>query len=243
MGFFDTAKHWLGIKSLTPVNNGGGWTNIGTTMVNEPFMGAWQRNQELKTTDLFSYHAVFACVTLISGDVGKLRFYPKRLKDGVLTITKSKATRIFKKPNNLQTWQQFAEQWINSKTKRGNTYVWKQRDIFGDVYQLHVLNPDRVQPLVADNGDVFYQIARDKLFNIDTDTVMPASEIIHDRFNCLYHPLVGLSPITACAISAAQGIAIQNNQTVFDDTRPCEFRIAPENHDEKKSPAPETITG
>ena len=215
MGFFDTAKHWLGIKSLTPVNNGGGWTNIGTTTVNEPFMGAWQRNQELKTTDLFSYHAVFACVTLISGDVGKLRFYPKRLKDGVLTITKSKATRIFKKPNNLQTWQQFAEQWINSKTKRGNTYVWKQRDIFGDVYQLHVLNPDRVQTLVADNGDVFYQIARDKLFNLDTDTVMPASEIIHDRFNCLYHPLVGLSPITACAISAAQGIAIQNNQTVL----------------------------
>lgn len=215
MGFFDTAKHWLGIKSTTPVNNGGGWTNIGTTTVNEPFTGAWQRNQELKTTDLFSYHAVFACVTLISGDVGKLRFYPKRLKDGVLTITKSKATRIFKKPNNLQTWQQFAEQWINSKTKRGNTYVWKQRDIFGDVYQLHVLNPDRVQTLVADNGDVFYQIARDKLFNIDTDTVMPASEIIHDRFNCLYHPLVGLSPITACAISAGQGIAIQNNQTVL----------------------------
>ena len=215
MGFFDTAKHWLGLKSTTPVNNGGGWTNIGTTMVNEPFMGAWQRNQELKTTDLFSYHAVFACVTLISGDVGKLRFHPKRLKDGVLTITKSKATRIFKKPNNLQTWQQFAEQWINSKTKRGNTYVWKHRDIFGDVYQLHVLNPDRVKPLVADNGDVFYQIARDKLFNLDTDTVMPASEIIHDRFNCLYHPLVGLSPITACAISAAQGIAIQNNQTVL----------------------------
>lgn len=215
MGFFDTAKHWLGIKSTTPVNNGGGWTNIGTTTVNEPFTGAWQRNQELKTTDLLSYHAVFACVTLISGDVGKLRFYPKRLKDGVLTITKSKATRIFKKPNNLQTWQQFAEQWINSKTKRGNTYVWKQRDIFGDVYQLHVLNPDRVQTLIADNGEVFYQIARDKLFNIDTDTVMPASEIIHDRFNCLYHPLVGLSPITACAVSAQQGIAIQGNAITF----------------------------
>ena len=215
MGFFDTAKHWLGLKSTTPVNNGGGWAVVGSTTIQDPVMGAWQRNQELKTTDLFSYHAVFACVTLISGDVGKLRFYPKRLKDGVLTITKSKATRIFKKPNNLQTWQQFAEQWINSKTKRGNTYVWKQRDIFGDVYQLHVLNPDRVQTLVADNGDVFYQIARDKLFNIDTDTVMPASEIIHDRYNCLYHPLIGLSPITACAISAGQGLAIQANQTVL----------------------------
>ena len=97
MGFFDTAKHWLGIKSTTPVNNGGGWAVVGSTTIQDPVMGAWQRNQELKTTDLLSYHAVFACVTLISGDVGKLRFYPKRLKDGVLTITKSKATRIFKK--------------------------------------------------------------------------------------------------------------------------------------------------
>ncbi|HCN15865.1 MAG TPA: phage portal protein, partial [Moraxellaceae bacterium] len=130
MGFFDTAKHWLGIKSLTPVNNGGGWTNIGTTMVNEPFMGAWQRNQELKTTDLLTYHAVFACLSLIAADVGKLRFYPKRMIDGVLTNAPSKANRILKKPNTIQTWQQFAENWVNSKNTRGNTYVWKQRDVF-----------------------------------------------------------------------------------------------------------------
>ncbi len=215
MGFFDTAKHWLGIKSLTPVNNGGGWTNIGTTMVNEPFMGAWQRNQELKTTDLLTYHAVFACLSLIAADVGKLRFYPKRMIDGVLTNAPSKANRILKKPNTIQTWQQFAENWVNSKNTRGNTYVWKQRDVFGDVWQLNVLNPDRVKPLISDNGEVFYQISRDKLFNIDQDIIMPASEIIHDRFNCLYHPLVGLSPITACAVSAGQGMAIQSNQTIL----------------------------
>ena len=237
MGFFDTAKHWLGIKSLTPVNNGGGWTNIGTTMVNEPFMGAWQRNQELKRTDLLGYHAVFSCLTLISSDMGKLRFYPKNMLNGVLQVTQSKATRIFKKPNNLQTWQQFAEQWINSKTTRGNTYVFKMRDVFGDVYQLHVLNPDRVKPLISDGGEVFYQISRDKLFNITHDTVVPASEIIHDRFNCLYHPLVGLSPITACAISAGHGLAIQGNATTFfnNASRPSGILTVPQTIDETKA--------
>jgi len=31
--------------------------------------------------------------------------------------------------------------------------------------------------------------------------------------NCLFHPLVGLSPIFACALSARQGLAIQNNSS------------------------------
>ena len=213
MGFFDFFRSK---KSLTPAAtggvNGGVWLPI---VANEPYTGAWQHNDELKRADLISYHAVFTCLSLISSDVGKLRFYTKRDIGGVLQRAASRATRIFVKPNGMQTWQQFVEQWINSKTTRGNTYVFKARDIFGDVYQLHVLNPDRVKTLVSDDGEVFYQIARDKLFNFQNDTIVPASEIIHDRYNCFYHPLVGLSPITACAVSAQQGIAIQGNATTF----------------------------
>jgi HK97 family phage portal protein len=44
---------------------------------------------------------------------------------------------------------------------------------------------------------------------------VPASEIIHDRFNCLFHPLVGLSPIFAAGVAAMQGNAIQNNSASF----------------------------
>ena len=115
MGFFDRLRldSIFRKKSLTPVSGGGNWYSVGST-VNESFTGAWQRNQELKRTDLLGYHAVFSCLTLISSDVGKLRFYPKKMVKGVLQVTQSKATRLLKKPNNLQTWQQFAEQWINS---------------------------------------------------------------------------------------------------------------------------------
>src|SRR5690606_32624207 len=36
-----------------------------------------------------------------------------------------------------------------------------------------------------------------------------------DRFNCLYHPLVGLSPLYAAALAVAQGREIQNNSIDF----------------------------
>ena len=44
---------------------------------------------------------------------------------------------------------------------------------------------------------------------------MPAREIIHDRWNCAFHPLVGLSPLYACGGAARQGIAMQTASTTF----------------------------
>ena len=58
---------------------------------------------------------------------------------------------------------------------------------------------------------------------------MPASEIIHDRMNCLYHPLMGLSPIYACGLASQQGLAIQNGSTEFftNMSRPSGILTAP----------------
>lgn len=215
MGFFDYFRK----KSLIDVSNQGGWSPI--MGVHEPYMGAWQYGNELKRTDLTNFHAIFACVSLIASDIGKLKMQTKSVQNGVLLPTKSHAQRLLKKPNPHQTWQQFAENWINSKLLRGNAYILKERDLFGDIFRLWVLNPDRVKVLVSDKGEVFYQVSHDKLFGL-SETTVPASEIIHDRFNCFYHPLVGLSPISACAVSAGIGLAIQGSQaTLFkNDSRP-----------------------
>ena len=75
-----------------------------------------------------------------------------------------------------------------SKLSRGNTYVLKQRDDRNVVVALHVLDPTRVQPLVADDGAVFYRLSSGQSAGIGEITV-PAREIIHDRMNCLFHPL------------------------------------------------------
>lgn len=214
MGFFDLFKK----KSLTTVaSSGNSWLSI----INESYTGAWQKNDELKRTDLTNFHAIFACVSLITRDIGKLKMHTKSVQNGVLLPTKSYVQRLLTRPNPHQTWQQFIENWITSKLLRGNAYILKERDLFGDIFRLWVLNPDRVKVLVSDKGEVFYQISTDKLFGL-SETTVPASEIIHDRFNCFYHPLVGLSPISACAVSAGIGLAIQGSQaTLFkNDSRP-----------------------
>lgn len=230
MGFFDYFRK----KSLIDVSNQGGWSPI--MGVHEPYMGAWQYGNELKRTDLTHFHAVFACVSLIATDIGKLRIRTKSIQDGVLLPAKSRSQAILSHPNKHQTWQQFVENWVSSKLLRGNAYILKQRDLFGEVWQLWVLNPDRVKVLVSDTGEVFYQISTDKLYGL-TETTVPASEIIHDRFNCFYHPLVGLSPLTACGISVGLGLSIQDgSKTLFgNNSRPSGILSVPTDIDQAKA--------
>ncbi len=58
---------------------------------------------------------------------------------------------------------------------------------------------------------------------------IPASEIIHDVMVPLYHPLVGISPITACGVAAVQGLRIQEQGAVFfgNGSRPSGVLTAP----------------
>ncbi|WP_151706779.1 phage portal protein [Acinetobacter sp. TUM15064] len=206
MGFFSNVFRK---KSLSPVNGGGGWRIL------EPFMGAWQRNIELSREDQLSFHAVFACISIISKDIGKLPLQLRKQENGVWVKAKDKKLKFLEKPNHFQTMQQFLEFYIISKHTRGNVYVLKLRNAYGDVEQIIVLNPDNVTPLVSDAGDVFYRIGIDKLAKQQESIILPASEIIHDRWNCLYHALVGISPLVACGLSSAQGVAIQKYGAKF----------------------------
>lgn len=207
-------------KSMTPPGGRGGWWPI----IREPFTGAWQRNMECKQEDMLAFHAVFACITLIASDTAKLGLKLHQMdNNGVwMPLDGHRLTRLLAKPNTYQTRSQFLECWSISKSARGNAYVLKERDNSGAVVKLHVLHPERVCPLVSDSGEVFYRLNADKLAQVtqgdgsaDGQIIIPASEIIHDRYNCLYHPLVGLSPLYAAATAVIQGRNIQNNSASF----------------------------
>lgn len=191
---------------------GGAWTRI-----MESFAGAWQSNVEVDHKAVLANHAVFSCITLIASDIAKLRVKLVALNDGIWTETNSAAySPVLRKPNSFQTRIQFWESWILSKLSRGNTYVLKRRDNRGVVTALYVLDPQRCQPLIAPDGSIYYQLDTDNIAGItETSVVVPASEIIHDRFNCLFHPLVGISPIYASGLSATQGLSIQKNSANF----------------------------
>lgn len=186
-------------------------------VIYESFAGAWQQNVEIRTEDILRHPAVQACLALISGDVAKLWLDLKRRgPDGVWRTIYPPANPIFIKPNRYQTRVQFIEQWVLCLLIWGNVYVLKDRDAGGNFRGFYILDPRLVRTLVADDGQVFYELMRDNLTGIEGDRVaVPASEIIHDRYKPKYHPLVGVPPVEACALAAAQGMSIQKNSTFF----------------------------
>jgi HK97 family phage portal protein len=200
-------------KAMSPVTRGrGGWWSI-----LEAAPGNWQQNVEVRYDSVLSNHADFACRTLIASDISKLRIkLVAKDSDGIWSETSNPAySPVLRKPNSFQNRIQFMEAWVLSKLQRGNAYILKQRDGRGVVVKLYVLDPTLVTPLVSEDGSVFYQLSKDPLGGVEDSIIVPAREIIHDRFNCFFHPLVGLSPIFAGGLAAMQGLAIQNDSTLF----------------------------
>lgn len=191
----------------------GGWFPI----VRESYDGAWQQGVEVRQQDMLAHSAVFACVSLIASDIAKLPIQITEKADGIWKGVLSEHEGLLRKPNGYQNRVQFIEQWIGSKLLHGNAYALKRRDAVGRIVGLLLINPERVEPLIAEDGSVFYRLSpNDRLSGItDEGVTVPAREIIHDRMNCFFHPLIGISPLTACALAANQGMSIQKNSVSF----------------------------
>lgn len=224
MKFFERFRR----KALTTIDSGWGWFNI-----TEPFTGGWQQDvTPLSSDSALRFQAVYACITLISQDIGKLR--PKlvqQLPNGIWTEFMSPAfSPVLRRPNHYQNRIKFFEYWIASKLVHGNAYALKQRDGRGVVTALYLLDPTRVTPLVSDrDGSVFYRLDNDMLAEIQEQIVVPAREMIHDPMVTLFHPLCGVSPLYACGMAASQGLKIQNNSVKFfgNMSRPSGILTAP----------------
>jgi HK97 family phage portal protein len=200
-------------KALQQPASRGGWMSL----ISEPFSGAWQRNLEINPTTVLSFHAVFSCISLIASDISKMPLRLMRRDSNGIWKENNNGTpaRIYRRPNAFQNRMQFFECWLNSKLCHGNTVVLKIRNTRGDITELRILDWNKVTPLVADDGSVFYQINPDNMTGVDASVTVPAREVIHDRFNCLFHPLIGLSPIYAAGLAAMQGHHIQENSAHF----------------------------
>lgn len=190
--------------------SGSGWNPL---FVHEPYTGAWQKNDE-KCVSAGYIPVIWSCISLISKDIGKMGLLLKKLEKGVMILAKTprELKKILKKPNSYQTWQQFNEYWTTSLLLRGNAFIFISKDVYGAIDELHILHPDRVRPVISQDGKkaVFYRLYTDHLCGTEMETV-PASEIIHDRVNCHWHPLVGLSPIIGAAVVAGMDRQILEN--------------------------------
>ena len=121
----------------------------------ESFAGAWQQEVKIDQNKVLANHAIFACVSLISCDISKLRPRIIAEDNGIWVETKPKGLAVVQKPNAFQNRIQFYENWIISKLLRGNTYVLKERARSGGISALYILCPDLVKVLVSDSGRYF----------------------------------------------------------------------------------------
>jgi HK97 family phage portal protein len=200
--------------------------------IKESFSGAWQKGIIVDRDQILAHSAVYSCISLISADIGKLK--PSVLsKKGSVWVQEDlpEEYKVLEKPNNYQTWQKLVEAWISSKLMYGNAYIYKEYE--GKILKaLHVLHPKRCLPYVTTTGEVYYQLQRDDLAqirNLGDQGFIPSRLVIHDTMVSLFHPLIGVSPIYACGLSATQGLAIQKNSALFFEnmSRPSGMLTAP----------------
>jgi len=205
-----------------------GWWPV----VREPFAGAWQRNLPLVMENPFQSATLYRCVTMIAADIAKMRLkLMEQIEQVWQETTVAAFSPVLTKSNRYQTRIQFIEAWLISKLRSGNTYVLLERDNRNVVVAMYVLDPNRCKPLVAPDGSVFYELDADDLAGISTRIVIPDADIIHDRMNCLFHPLCGMSPLYCTAAPAARGLSIQQFSSQFftNAARPSGVLSAPGN--------------
>lgn len=212
-------------KAMTPASSRG-WFPL----VSESSAGAWQRDEPLQVETGLSHSAVFACAALVANDVAKLPVRVNRWSGAVwIEDAQHPAAALLRRPNGYQTRFQFVQSMLLAKLLHGNAYALIERGPRGEPVRLHPLNSTRVQVLVSDQGEVFYRLQANDLAQIRADITVPAREIVHDRGLCPFHPLIGVSPLTAAASSTRAGLAILKNSAAFFDNgaRPGGLLTAP----------------
>ena len=177
--------------------------------------GDWQRSIFTRKDNVLNFGPAYACVKLISDDASKLRLCMKRrvqTEDGPVWIEEVTNNRIAHNPNDYQTTAEFFRSWVLSKYIHGNAYI-----LIGPNGDYHVLDGGRTKAYVEDDGSVFYRTPADQLSQLggETDYLIPSSQIMHDKISPLYHPLMGISPISAAYLTARGGMEIQKNAFNF----------------------------
>lgn len=203
-----------------------------STQVSEPFTGAWQKNitnANPRDPNLMAFSGVYACVTIISQDISKMALRVLRLlADGITEEVHKNSPyhKLLRKPNSYQTSMGFVQLLMVSRLLRGNAYIYQEYDARGVPKAWHLLHPDRTWPMIDPvTKNVYYQYTphATDLFSVEgyrnqeTSTIMiPARLIIHDRINCLWHPLIGTSPMFAAAVTAMTGgRMLMNTERLF----------------------------
>lgn len=161
--------------------------------------------------------AVMACTSILAEDFAKLpcRVVQHLPKGGKRLAKEHPLYPLLRKPNDWQTWFEYAEMMDAALILRGNAYAVKVRDGRARVVQKVPIHPDRVVLWEAPDGDWFYFVTRNGLHELavlkDEPIMIPSADVFHLRWMSSWNSLIGLSRIGLMRESIGLSIA-QTNQ-------------------------------
>jgi HK97 family phage portal protein len=145
--------------------------------------------------------AVMACVSLLAEDVAKLKpRLVQRFEDGRRKPAVNQPFhQLTRRPNDWQTWQEFATMMMVGLLLRGNGYAVIVRDGRGRPIYLVPINPDKVGLWESPSGDLFYMVNRTGLHEMaklaTVPFLVPAADMFHLK-GLSANGLLGLSKIS-----------------------------------------------
>jgi HK97 family phage portal protein len=149
-------------------------------------------------------------------------------KGGKERVKNSAASRVLRRPNDYQSMSDFMHGATRSLYLDGNTYALALRNDRFEIDELHLMRPDLSFPMLADGGEVFYQLYGNDVINKRIDNkpiIVPQRDVLHVRLNTRQRfprPLIGESPLLAALDDIGVGSAIAAQQKNFyrNEARP-----------------------
>ena len=192
----------------------------------------WQLGQDIQPF-LSRSAIVEACISAYAQTVAMLPgdHWRANNKGGRTRVTNSALARVLRYPNEYQSISDFMLNLTRSLYALGNAYALALRNDRYEIDELHLMDGRICRPMVAENGDVFYQlmgndvIARRLGGGGNMQLTVPQRDVLHVRLNTVNRyprPLVGTSPIEAVADDLGVSSAIAKQQTNFymNEARP-----------------------
>jgi HK97 family phage portal protein len=174
---------------------------------------------------------VEACISAYAQTIAMLPgdHWRANKKNGRDRVTNSAASRILKFPNDYQTSSDFMLNLVRSLYAQGNAYALALRNDRYEVDELHLMNPNVSQPILAETGEIFYRLQGNDIIarrmQEDQYLVVPMRDVLHVRLNATRRypaPLIGQSPLDSVIDDIGVGAAIAHQQTSFymNEARP-----------------------
>lgn len=182
------------------------------------FMNFWQLGHNVRPYSSSGGAMVEACVSAYSQTVAMCPGdHWRRLPNGGRErVTTSALSRIIRQPNDYQSMSDMLLNVTRSLYMKGEAFAVGIRDGNFEIKELHWMSCG--WPLVAEGGEIFYQLSGNDVAErrFDLSLPIPARDVLHIRLHTIPgRPLKGLSPILATALESEMKNAALSQQVAF----------------------------